>query len=94
MATKSVAIPLGQLLPEFHRLFNEHPGDVVAMVKHGSERLYELSGLFDAIGRITDDSTIQHLAAFGSFAASDSANLLDERQEQYGNALKEASHGN
>ncbi|WP_242107215.1 hypothetical protein [Luteimonas aquatica] len=73
------------------QLFNEHPQDVVGMVNIGAEKLYELGGLFEAIGAAAQENTlVQRLASIGSYLAEDAGNMLDERQEHYGKRLKGA----
>lgn len=87
MATESVTTINSAAIDASRKLFDEHPDDVVATVKFGSEKLYELSGLFEAIGKSSEDTMIQRLSAIGAYVADDAANFMDVRQEQYGNAL-------
>jgi len=89
MAAQSVATTNSASIEVARQLFNEHPEDVVGMVGIGAKKLYELSGLFEAIGAAAGENTlIQRLASIGGYLAEDAGNMLDERQEHYGKGLK------
>ena len=91
MAIQSVATTKSGAIEAARQLFNEHPEDVVEMVNIGAKKLYELAGLFEAIGAAAEKHPlIKRLASLGEYVAEDAGNMLDERQKHYGKGLKGA----
>ncbi|MFT4197516.1 MAG: hypothetical protein QM601_06330 [Pseudoxanthomonas sp.] len=94
MAIKSVATlaPAPSLVDAARNLFGEYPLDVIAVIEHGSERFFQLASLFEAIAASADKyGRVRHLAELGGSVANDAGNFLDERREEYTDAVKKAT---